>query len=122
MSLGERIKTLRIHSKLSQEELAEKTRISRSNIGKIENDKIIPNCSFILAFSNFFGVSTDWLISSSEFIHNETVLPQLDEKKLSSAEESLILKLRLMDEVAKDDIMCFVDVKYQRILNDMHKK
>lgn len=59
---GKRIRYLRIAQNMSQEELAEKLNTERSHIAKIETG--IRSCSpdLLIAFSNLFQVSTDYLL------------------------------------------------------------
>lgn len=65
-SLGYRVRAMREKLNLTQSQVSEITKISRSNIGKIENDQIVPNCNAILAFARLFNVSTDYLIKGDD--------------------------------------------------------
>ena len=117
MSLGKRVKQMREKLKLSQDEVANLTGISRSNIGKIENDKINPNCSAVFELSKLFKVSTDWLISGEElFIPKKEVdILSGDIGRLSDTEVDIIMKFRKLDYDSQDDIMEFIDIKYKKL-------
>ena len=59
---GSRIKLLREEKGLKQEELAQLLSISPSAIGMYERDAREPNDEIKLKMSEFFGVSTDYLL------------------------------------------------------------
>lgn len=61
MTLGKRIKQLRIQQAISQEKLAEKLNVSRSAIAKWETDGGIPELENLLQLAKVFDVSLDEL-------------------------------------------------------------
>lgn len=65
MTFGERIQQLRKQRKMSQEELGEKLEVTRQTISKWELDQSTPDLDYIIGISNFFEVSTDYLIKGS---------------------------------------------------------
>ena len=62
MALPEKLYTLRKKSGLSQEQLAEALNVSRQAISKWEGGSAMPESDKLLALSNFFGVSRDYLL------------------------------------------------------------
>ena len=62
MSLAERILALRKARNLSQEELAEQIDVSRQAVGKWESGQSQPDLDKVIALSEFFGVSCDYLL------------------------------------------------------------
>lgn len=62
MTFGERIQLLRKQRKMSQEELGEKLEVTRQTISKWELDQSTPDLDYIIAISEFFEVTTDYLI------------------------------------------------------------
>ena len=62
MTFKEKLIKLRKANALSQEELAEKIDVSRQSISKWELGDAIPDSDKIVALSNLFGVSTDYLL------------------------------------------------------------
>lgn len=62
MTLGERLQVLRGGAGLSQEELAERLGVSRQAVSKWELDKTVPDVRYIVALSELFRVSTDYLL------------------------------------------------------------
>ena len=92
MNTYERIKTLRIQSRLSQEELARLTGYTdRSSIAKIEAGKVDLTESKITAFANVFGVSPSYIMGLSE---DGAPAPQM---VLSSDEKDLVGCYRSMN-------------------------
>ncbi len=67
MNISEKIASLRKEKNLSQEALAEALGVSRQSVSKWESGSAIPDTDKIVAMSELFGVSTDYLIK------NETV-------------------------------------------------
>lgn len=62
MALPEKLYTLRKKSSLSQEQLAEALNVSRQAISKWEGGSAMPESDKLLALSNYFGVSLDYLL------------------------------------------------------------
>lgn len=62
MALPEKLYTLRKKSGLSQEQLAEALNVSRQAISKWEGGSAMPEIDKLLALSNYFGVSLDYLL------------------------------------------------------------
>ena len=59
MTLGERLKALRVERGLSQPELAERVGIEQSYLSKVENDKSIPSDEIFSALQRGLNVSID---------------------------------------------------------------
>ena len=59
---GKRIQQLRKERGLTQEQLAEKLNVSQNTIAKIESGLRRPSIDFLLELSEFFGVSTNYLV------------------------------------------------------------
>ena len=62
MILGEKILALRKSNSWSQEELAEKMKVSRQSISKWESAAAIPDINRILELAKLFEVTTDYLL------------------------------------------------------------
>lgn len=62
MILAEKILLLRKSNEWSQEELAEKMKVSRQSISKWESAAAIPDINRILELAKLFGVTTDYLL------------------------------------------------------------
>lgn len=75
MTFGETLANLRKSKGLSQEQLAEKLDITRQTISKWELNQSTPDINYIAQLSDFFNVSTDYLITGkhTDNIYLETV-------------------------------------------------
>ena len=62
MNLAEKIQDLRKRNGLSQEQLAERLGISRQAVSKWESGQSVPDIDKIVLMSEFFKVSTDYLL------------------------------------------------------------
>lgn len=60
--LGDVIKDLRISHNLNQVQLAKFLNVSKQTISNWENNNILPSIDMLLKISNFFSVSTDYLL------------------------------------------------------------
>ena len=65
MILADKIIDLRKKNGWSQEELAEKLGVSRQSISKWEGAQSVPDMNRILAMSDLFGVTTDYLLKDA---------------------------------------------------------
>ena len=68
MTVGERLLNLRKEKRLSQEELANILDVSRQTISKWETDQSTPDFDKIVPLCNYFGITTDELLTGRENI------------------------------------------------------
>lgn len=68
MSLGRRIRELRIKKKLTQQYIADKLGMGRSNFGHIENDRVKPSSEDLQIIADILETSTDYLLGRHEAI------------------------------------------------------
>ena len=66
MNLGERLTKLRRSKGLSQEQLAEELYLTRQTISKWELNQSTPDIDYLVKISNYFGVTTDYLIKGEQ--------------------------------------------------------
>lgn len=65
MTLGEKIYRLRTEQGMSQEIFGEALGVSRQSVSKWETDQSVPELDKIVAISEMFGASTDYLLKES---------------------------------------------------------
>jgi putative transcriptional regulator len=58
-ALRNRVRELRIERGWTQQELADKVRVSRQSINSIECDRYVPSLPLALSFARVFGCATD---------------------------------------------------------------
>ena len=66
MTLGEKIFRLRTEQGLSQETFGEKLGVSRQSVSKWETDQSVPELDKIVAISELFEVTTDYLLGRTD--------------------------------------------------------
>lgn len=66
MEFSEKIFTLRKSNDFTQEQLADALNVSRQSVSKWESGQATPELEKIVAMSQLFGVTTDYLLKSSE--------------------------------------------------------
>lgn len=66
MDFSEKLLTLRKSKDLTQEQLAEQLNVSRQSISKWESGQALPELDKIIALSDIFNVTTDYLLKPSE--------------------------------------------------------
>ena len=71
MKLAEKIYQERRKLGLSQEQFAEQMDISRQAVSKWESGQSMPDLDKIVAMSQIFGVTTDYLLKEEESSYNE---------------------------------------------------
>lgn len=81
--LNERIKELRLAMNYSQVDLALELSVTKQTVSNWENDNIQPSIEVLVKLSNFFGVTTDYLLGRDD-------IPRLDVSGLSKKEVSHI--------------------------------
>ncbi len=67
MAFGETLSNLRKAKGLSQEQLAAELGLTRQTISKWELNQSTPDLDYLLRLSDFFAVSTDFLIKGKQF-------------------------------------------------------
>lgn len=89
MALGETLIALRKSRGLSQEQLAEQLDLTRQTISKWELNQSTPDINYIIQLSEFFEVTTDYLIKGTEA---EAATTSQSEEPVSDNTQSVIIK------------------------------
>lgn len=71
MNIADRIQSLRKQKGMSQIELADAIGVSRQAVSKWESEQTIPDLDKIVAMSEIFGTTTDYLLKGIEPVENE---------------------------------------------------
>ena len=71
MSIADRIQSLRKEKGISQEELADQVGVSRQAVSKWESEQSSPEVDKIILLSEYFGVTTDYLLKGKETARRE---------------------------------------------------
>lgn len=73
MTLGEKIKSARLHAGLTQQDLADRLLVSRQAITKWETDAGIPDVANLKALAALFDVSVDYLLAGDEPVSGSVI-------------------------------------------------
>lgn len=109
MSFAEKIYNLRLHHRYSQEMLAEKLHVSRQAISKWESGATLPETDKLIALSNFFGISIDYLLKDNKTQNDNDNLDRVILRFLGSAQD--------MDAISKE----LVDIMRDGVIDDEEK-
>ena len=66
MNMADRIQHLRKSKGISQEELADKIGVSRQAVSTWESDQSTPDLEKVIVMSDFFGITTDYILKGIE--------------------------------------------------------
>lgn len=72
MNMADRIQYLRKSKGISQEELADKIGVSRQAVSKWESEQSTPDIEKVILLSDFFDVTTDYLLKGIEPVSENT--------------------------------------------------
>lgn len=72
MNMADRIQYLRKNKGISQEELADKVGVSRQAVSKWESEQSTPDIERVILLSDFFDVTTDYLLKGIEPVLENT--------------------------------------------------
>ena len=93
METKEVIRSLRAKAGLSQEELAEKTYVTRQAVSRWEQGTALPDAGNLLKLRQRFGVSVDWLLEDAkgwEAQADRPVAPEASEEAVPKVRKSVL--------------------------------
>lgn len=121
MNFAEKLLNLRTRYGYSQEVLAEKLKVSRQAISKWELGTTLPETNKVIEISDFFGVSTDYLLKDESQLNNNESLDRVVLKFLSSAQDMGDISKELVDIMADGVIDDDEKVRMNTIINTLDK-
>ncbi len=104
MTFDEKLIYLRRQSRCSQEALAEDLNVTRQTISKWELGVSQPTMDMIVRLSDYFHVSTDFLLRDDAQVGDQDVLARLVIRFLNSAQSMEDMSKELVD-IARDGII-----------------
>ncbi len=78
MNMADRIQQLRKARGISQEELADRVGVSRQAVSKWESEQSVPDLNKVVLLSDYFGVTTDYLLKGIEPLPEQPVKAKPD--------------------------------------------
>ncbi|MBD5548865.1 MAG: helix-turn-helix transcriptional regulator [Lachnospiraceae bacterium] len=109
MNFAQKLLKLRTQHGYSQEALAEKLNVSRQAVSKWELGTTLPETDKVIAISDFFAISTDYLLKDSFQLNNNESLDRVVLKFLGTAQD--------MDNISKE----LVEIMKDGIIDDEEK-
>lgn len=92
MNMADRIQYLRKTNGISQEELADKVGVSRQAVSKWESEQSLPDLGKIITMSDYFGVTTDYILKGIEpVVDKEQKRSELTSKILYIASTAFVV-------------------------------
>lgn len=104
MNIAEKIYLLRNQMDMSQNVLAEKLQVSRQTVSKWETSASYPEIDKLIALSDLFHVSVDYLVRDNELTQQNASLDRLVLKFLGSAQDMEKISGELVD-IMRDGII-----------------
>lgn len=104
MNFADKLLKLRTQYGYSQEALAEKLNVSRQAVSKWELGTTLPETDKVITISDFFNVSTDYLLKDKFQLSNNDSLDRVVLKFLGSAQDMHNISKELV-EIMKDGII-----------------
>ena len=120
MIFGKKLKELRKHHKITQEQLAKIINVERSSIGKYESTDTLPSRETLIKIAQYFNVSTDFLLGNEnnpETTHFSKATSQQYET-INEQEKTLLETFRSTTELGRQRII----QSALNIYDDLEKK
>lgn len=76
--MGDRLAILRVNAHYSQEKIAEKLNMDAKAYGKYERGKTHPSLDIVIALSDIYKVSTDYILTGKEHSGSQRVSSMLE--------------------------------------------
>lgn len=100
MDIGNKLKTARINSNLTQEQVAEKIFVSRQTISNWENNKTYPDIISIIKLSDIYQISLDMMLKGDEnmlkHLQDSTNVVKSNKKLIISIISNILLLIVLI--------------------------
>lgn len=109
MTIGNRIRELRISKNMSQKELSELIDVSKSAISKYESDSLEPNIRVQIALAEAFNITIDYLIGYS------------DENTLAKSDDNITKMIELYKDLNENNRILAL-AKMIELLNEQSKR
>ncbi len=116
-TVGQRLKSLRVSSDLTQTEMAEKLDIAQSTLANYEKDFRFPTIDVLIKLADFFRVPVDYILGTGAFKDWDLLMEKKSEiaKMVSkSAMQLSVDMLNGLDEASFSRIVCAFNIKVEK--------
>lgn len=98
MTLGEKLRSLRLKTKKTLEEQSKIIKVSMNSVYRWEHDLAVPRRPVLKMMADYYGVPLDWLMSN----HSATSLT-------SESEQTLLSMFRKLPDVTRYKVLGYVE-------------
>lgn len=116
--ISTRLKSLREDADLNQNELAKSLGVSPSTIGMYEQNRRTPDSEMILKLSDFFNVSTDYLLGKSNIKNSQCSTSKKTEQHLTDDEKNILNLYKKLNDKDKAKVEGIMENKIDEYKND----
>lgn len=104
MSVGSRIKKLRIENKITQDHLAKILNVGKSTISQYENNINKPDIDMLKKIAEYFDVSLDWLTCRTDIRNvTEKLLDERIAKIIHNLGSEVTYKLCALEDMTSEE-------------------
>jgi len=104
-SLGQRVKLIRKQNRMTQSSFSQILDISQGYLSEIETGKSKPTLDVLVSIALSYRVDLNWLIFNEE-MYNRRIL--------KNDEEKLVDSYRQLNDIDKEEIFDFIELKLKR--------
>ena len=100
----ERLKELRLKRGLTQAEVARHLKVDRTTLTKYETGEREPDLKSLTILSDYFNVTTDYLLGKSEIptLDPDVLLKQIEQLKAENEKKNKIIAIKDAENIAKE--------------------
>lgn len=117
MDFAQKVLNLRTKYGYSQEQLAEQLNVTRQAVSRWEVGATLPETDAIIALSELFHVSSDYLLKDSIQFANTEGLDRMVIKFMSSAQEMNRVSIDLLDIIEDGVIDDYEKLRFREIID-----
>ena len=122
LKIGEKIRTLRLQQKKTQEQLADRLGVSYQSISRWENEITYPDIEFLPSIANYFSVSLDYLMGQDDAEKRKAIEKQIKQiPNMSENDEDELIGLIRACRREKENTEYFEDICYALLYSPLHK-
>lgn len=122
LKIGEKVRTLRLQQKMTQDQLADRLGVSYQSISRWENGITYPDIEFLPAIADYFSVSLDYLMGQDDAEKRRAINKQINRiANMNENNEDELIELIRSCRREKENAEYFKDICYALRYSPLHK-
>ena len=122
IKIGEKIRTLRLQQKMTQEQLADRLGVSYQSVSRWENGITYPDIEFLPAIANYFSVSLDFLLGQDDAEKKRAIKKKINIiADMTDNDEDKLIEFIRDCRREKENAEYFEDICYSLRYSPLHK-